>query len=157
MLPQPPTSLNFTKWRLSKGTTLLPKDKDIHGLEGSPTVSTYLKNARPFSQVKNLAHITVLDYLAFHKHNPKSHRFIRFYCTLYSILKLCSNKLETKINMWKEWTKPDIWVRDLFHLFYYCRNQIHKNTVPKTSLTKQRYTLEVCIIKWNNKPSCLWL
>lgn len=50
--------------------------------------------------------------------------------------------------------KKDILVRALLHLFFYSRSQIYKNIVLKTSLTKQMYTLEACIIK-TNQPGCL--
>lgn len=46
-------------------------------------------------------------------------------------------------------------MRDWIHLFYYSTSRIHKNILPKTSLTKQRYTLEVYTLKLNNKPGCL--
>lgn len=45
-----------------------------------------MENVRLFSEGKNLTYIIVLDYLAFHIHNSKSHRFykVSLYLKIYS-------------------------------------------------------------------------
>lgn len=71
------------------------------------------------------------------------------------ILRLCSNTNdELKSTCENNKQKQTSEVETCFICFSTQKSNTHE-CFPKTSLTKQRYTPEVCIIKLKNKSGCL--